>query len=502
MYSDEKLQFSFFLAQYFILKNNRHGIIYITKKIRECILMKKIISMLIAISMLVAVSACGNKANEQVEDGKVVLKVDCWPDKAAKPEDYESMMKVKAEFEAKYPDIIIEPDTYRYSVDTFLAKAAANQLPNLVSVPFTEIDKIVDAGYAADLTSVMDEYGYTENLADNIKEMVTRDSKIYMVPTSAYVLGLMANKNVFEEAGELDENGLINYPDTFEELGELAGRIKEKTGKAGFIMPTTKNVGGWHFMNIAWAYGTEFMAQENGKWVAKFASPECEAALQFVKDLKWKYDALSDNMFVDNAELYKMLATEQGAMCFSDPSQGTIRNNVKNLGMDPEAISVGKIPAGSKGQFALMGGNLYMVTADSDEKLIDAAFKWLDFRGMGAKFTDEAATRYENDLKSLKEQEIPVVGKTLFSIWKQGEIVEKRDAILAEYGDLNIDLFKEYMDLSDVTIKAEEPVCCQDLYALLDNCIQAVIEDKDADVHQLLVDAANDFQINYLDNLE
>jgi hypothetical protein len=40
------------------------------------------------------------------------------------------------------------------------------------------------------------------------------------------------------------------------------------------------------------------------------------------------------------------------------------------------------------------------------------------------------------------------------------------------------------------------------LYALLDNCIQAVIEDKDADVHQLLADAANDFQINYLDNLK
>lgn len=464
--------------------------------------MKKIISILLAVSMLMAVSACGSKTDKQAQEGKIVLKVDAWPDKAAKPEDYETMMQAKADFEAKYPDIIIEPDTYRFSVDTFLPKAAAKQLPDLVGVPFTEVDKIVDAGYAADLTKYMEKYGYTANLSDNIREMVTRDSKIYMIPTFAYVMGMTANKSVFEEAGELDENGLINYPDTFEELGELAGRIKAKTGKAGFILPTTKNCGGWHFMNIAWAYGTEFMAQEDDKWVAKFSSPECEAALQFVKDLKWKYDALSDNMFIDNSEGNKMLSTGQGAMYFGEPSQGTVKANVQNLGMNGADFSAGKIPAGPAGQYALMGGNLYMVTADADEAVIDAAFKWIDFRGNGAEFTDEAAARYESDLKNYKEQQIPIIGKTLFSIWKQGDVIEKKDAILAEYGDLDMNLYKEYMDMSNVTIKAEEPVCCQDLYALLDTCIQAVIEDKDADVHQLLANAANDFQINYLNNLK
>ena len=462
--------------------------------------MKKLISMLLAAAMLLSIAACG--AKKENADGKTVLKVDYWPDKAAKPEDYESMMKVKAEFEEKYPDIVIEPDTYRYGTDTFLSKAAANQLPDLVSVPFTEVDKIINAGYAADITEYMEKYGYTENLSENIKEMVTRNGKIYMVPTSAYALGIMANKKLFEEAGELNADGYIDYPKTFEELGEVAGRIKAKTGKAGFIMPTTKNVGGWHFMTIAWAYGTEFMAQEDGKWVAKFSSPECEAALQFIKDLKWKYDALSDNMFIDNAEGYKLLASDQGAMFFSDPSHGTIRNNVVNLGMDPDSVSAGKIPAGPAGQFALMGGSLYMITADADEAVIDAAFKWLDFRGMGAELTDESAQKYEANIKNMKEQDVPILGKVLFSVWEKGEIVEKQNAILEKYASLDNNLFKEYMDFEGVTLRAEEPVCCQDLYALLDNCIQAVIEDKDADVHQLLADAANDFQINYLDNLK
>lgn len=255
-------------------------------------------------------------------------------------------------------------------------------------------------------------------------------------------------------------------------------------------------------MNIAWAYGTEFVAHEGDKWVAKFSSPECEAALQFIKDLKWKYNALPENLLIDNREGYKILANEEGAMYFSDSSSGTILYNVKKLGMDASAISTGKIPAGPAGRFALMGGTMHMITADADEAVIDAAFKWLEFTGEGARITSSNLQTFENDLKNMKKQGIPIVGKTLFSIWKQGDVIEKKNDVLAHYGNLDINLFKEYTDISDVTIKPEEPVCCQELYALLDTCIQEVIQDKDADVHRLLADAAYKFQVNYLDNLK
>ncbi|MBS7299250.1 MAG: extracellular solute-binding protein, partial [Eubacteriales bacterium] len=448
--------------------------------------------------MMLSVASCGQKASVPTDD-KVVLHVDSWPDKDSAPADYERMMNIKADFEAANPDITIEPDTWRFSTDSFLPKAAANQLPDVFYIPFTEVDKVVDAGYAEDITKYMDEYGYTENLADNIKELVTRDGKIYMVPSNAYALGLMANKTLFKEAGLVDENGYVKYPKTFEELGEFAGQIKAKTGKTGFIFPTVKNCGGWHFMPIAWSFGTKFMEEEDGKWVARFASPECEAALNFIKDLKWKYDALSDNMFIDNNEGFKMLASDQGAMWMCDPGQSTFNNNVRKYGMTKDAMSVGLIPEGPAGRYTLMGGSLYMIPSGTDESVIRAAFKWLEFRGVTYKENESSLKIAEDQFKQYVEEGIPVVDREMFSVWKNP--LEKNTALRKQYTNVDFNDYKEYIEFKDVNIKPEEPVCCQELYALLDNCVQAVIENKDADVKQILADAANDFQVNYLDNL-
>ena len=40
----------------------------------------------------------------------------------------------------------------------------------------------------------------------------------------------------------------------------------------------------------------------------------------------------------------------------------------------------------------------------------------------------------------------------------------------------------------------------QELYGILDNCIQQVLQDQNADIPSILEKAANDYQINYLDN--
>lgn len=218
----------------------------------------------------------------------VEISIGGWPGEDTNPTRYAAMEKSKEEFEDKYPWITIERDPFGYSVTEFLPKAAANQLPDLGETYFTEVKRIAEAGYATDLTEMMDKYGYTNKLDDNVRKMVTIDGKIYYVPKTVYTLGLVANKGLFEEAGELNEDGTIPWPDTWEEMGELAGRIKEKTGKIGFQMPTMTNTGGWLFTNIAWSYGTEFVKQQDGKWVAAFNSEECAAALQFIHDLKWK----------------------------------------------------------------------------------------------------------------------------------------------------------------------------------------------------------------------
>lgn len=430
----------------------------------------------------------------------VEITIGGWADKDTSPEEYEAMETVKAAFQEKYPWITVKEDTWGYSVDTFLPKAAANQLPDLFDVYPTEISKIVNAGYAADLTEMMDKYGYTDALQDNVRDMVTVDGKIYFVPEYMYTLGLVANSAIFEEAGELNEDGTIPWPDTWEELGELAGRIKEKTGKIGFQMPTMNNNGGWLFTNIAWSYGAEFVKQEDGKWVAAFNSEECAQALQLVSDLKWKYNALSDNLFVDSNEYYSTYGSEQVAMMIGDMSYSNMEWYIDQYQMDGTHMALGKMPGGPAGRFALTGGAVYMIPSSVDPAKYDALFKWLDFNGAGPEMTEEAEANYESTLQRQAEKGVPILDQLWFNIWKSGDTYDKETALHQKYATANMKNFESYLDFSDVNIHAEPEVCAQELYSILDNCIQQVLQDQNADIPSILEKAANDYQINYLDN--
>ncbi len=53
-----------------------------------------------------------------------------------------------------------------------------------------------------------------------------------------------------------------------------------------------------------------------------------------------------------------------------------------------------------------------------------------------------------------------------------------------------------------VNFRPEEPICAQELYGILDGCIQEVLTNKDADCAALLEKANSDFQSNYLDNID
>ena len=58
---------------------------------------------------------------------------------------------------------------------------------------------------------------------------------------------------------------------------------------------------------------------------------------------------------------------------------------------------------------------------------------------------------------------------------------------------------KDRAELTEISYQAEPPRCAQDLYALLDSCIQEVLNNKDADSKALIEKAAKDLQNNFLD---
>lgn len=451
---------------------------------------------LAAVTLAAATAGCGG--NGEVE-GKINIKVGRWPDDTDK-KALATRNELRDKFQEANPDINVIGDTYKYDTKTFTMKASAGQLPNLFQTGFTEVNQIIAAGYCADITEQAKAHGYIDALNPMLLDFVTKDGKIYGLPTDAYAIGLYINKNIFREAGLLDEDGMPIVPDTYEEFAETCKVIKEKTGKAGFILPTTNNCGGWIFMNIAWAFGTDFCEQgEDGKWKSTFDTQEARDALQYVKDLKWKYDAFLPDTVIDQDGMYKYFGSEQGAMIFANPALEWFPTS---YGTEIDSLYVTRMPEGPAGRFTQMGGNLWMFSANSTPEQIDAGMTWLEYTGFAPVMTEEQLETTELSYKEQREKGNIVIDQEAFATWSNGERMKQNLELRAKYTNVDHRNYEGYYGFEGVTIKPEPVACCQQLYAILDKAIQEVMTNENADVDALISQASEDYQVNHLDKMD
>ena len=457
--------------------------------------MRKILSAVLAIAMAISVAGCGAQKNE---DGKVTISVGNWPEKGT--DAYEKRVAQVARFNEMYPDIEIVSDTYAYEANTFIAKASGGTLPTIFPTWFTEVDKIIEAGYAADLTDALKDAGWIEQMNKDVVKYVDDDKgNVYGIPFKVYAQGLYINKTLFEQAGLVDANGDVIVPKTYEEVYEAAKTIKEKTGKAGFGLATINNQGGWHTVNVAWAHGTEFLTKsDDGKYTSTLNTPETVAAYEWVKKMR-AAKVFPDNPNLTVNDLQTLYGANQLAMYIGEP--GNINGIAINYGMDPENIVLAALPAGPKGSMAQMGGDLYMIAANATPEQIDAALKWIDFFGHGPTITEESIKNLELNNQLCIEKGGVVLPKDAFYLWTDEESVQKNLDARKEYVNIPEKNLETYYAFEGVTLMPEPEVGCQELYSELDKVVQEIYSDANADVAALIKAASDNWQINCLDNL-
>lgn len=469
------------------------------KKFKKSFLVKGVALMTAAVMMTGLFAGCQDNANDKDEQGRTIVTVGGWPDKEGA--DLDTVLARKAKFEESNPDVVIEPDYWKFEVKTFYPKAAGGQLPIIYDTHYTEIPQIIDSGYAADLTDVLKKRGYDGMFNELILDTISKDGRIYAFPFAAYILGLAYNTELFEQAGLMEEDGTPKQPKDWNEVVEFAVKIKEATGMPGMIINTANNAGGWIFTNIAWSFGVDFMEKgEDGKWKATFNSPECAEALQWIKDLKWKYDVLPANTIVDNAEARKIFAAGKGGMYITS---GDVPQKVAQYGMKPEQLGMMAMPAGPKRHVTLLGGSVFEVPSNATNDQVDAAIRWIE-SAYSYKATDEFKANKERDIKD-KLEKGQLVGIKSMSIWSdksegfrfENELIDK----MANANPNHVRLYNEFVANCPAEIQPEEPVCAQELYQILDGCIQEVLVNENADPAAILEKANADFQINYLDSL-
>lgn len=460
---------------------------------------KKLFSIVLAATLLVsALAGCTEKANDKDENGRTVISVGSWPTKAGTSLD--NMNARKARFEENNPDVVIEPDEWAFDLKTFYAKAAGGQLPTVYTTNYTEAAQIISSGYSTELTDILSEYGYDGKFNQQVLDVVSKDGKIYAFPFASYAVGLAYNVDLMEAAGLMQEDGTPMQPKDWEEVREFAVKIKEATGKAGFLFPTGA-VGGWLFTCLAWSYGVDFMEQDNeGNWKATFNTAECAEALQWLKDLRWKYNVVPENALIDSTEFNKLFGVGNAGMIIS---AGDYPRKVVQYGMGPDDSGIMALPAGPKRHVTMLGGSIYSVSPEATDDQIDAAMRWIE-DSCTYEVTEDYKLTQENKMKEYKENN-QLIGIKDLSIWsKDAESLQWYHQLIDENVNCNINhvrLYNEFVADCPAEIQTEEPVCAQELYQLLGSCIEEVLVNKDADCAKLLEAANSDFQSNYLDNL-
>lgn len=190
------------------------------------------------------------------------------------------MEALAAAYHEKHPNVTIEVQISTWSEywTKLEAMANSNSLPDIFWMHTNEFSKYAEAGMLADLTDLYadeDPDYYHNNFPANLVENFTYEDKIYGVMKDVDTIGLVYNKDIFDEAG-------VSYPDdtwTWDDLVEASETIHEKTGKYG-MMADENEQEGW--ANTIYQAGGYYINDDKTK--AGFDDPATQKVLQNISD--------------------------------------------------------------------------------------------------------------------------------------------------------------------------------------------------------------------------
>lgn len=470
--------------------------------------MKRLLCLLLSLVMIMSLTVgCGKETTEDAtstpqsqdtssptpEPEKVVLKLGIWPEPTL-TDDIAVHEGYVERFNELYPNVEVVPAHYKYATDTFVPMAEAGNCPTIFETWFTEPQKLIAGEFIADITDNLKARGWDKAMNPSIRELLSKDGRIYGTPRDGYALGIMLNVELFEEAGLVDENGYPLYPKTWDELAETAKKIKDATGQAGLCLLAKDNAGGWHWSNIAWCFGATLTIDNgDGTFTANLNSPEAIAAMNYVKDLKWKYDVLTaDPLNEDWGTGFTALGTGTAAMYIAANDAVNQPTQVNGLPLDKLAMCA--IPEGPGGQYSLFGGTPYVFANNATYEEIEAALNYLEIMGKAPVASDEAIAGMRADAQNKVANGVPVIPR--FPSWIDQEVLDAEAKIIEEFGNVDTNMYQSYFDAtkSDGNLRMEEPGLTQDMYAEITKVLQAVIIDPDADVEALLNKANENYQ--------
>ena len=465
------------------------------------------ISFLLAVCLLSFCAPVSAVRAEGVIDADLTCTITLgnWPADTAPDAEKALFEGYKATMAKQYPNVTLVPDYYSYTLSNYVSMAKGNTAPSIFQPPFTDPQLLISQHLVGDVTDALKEFGVLEQFSPSYVEMLADENgRIYGLPRDGYVLGMHINIDLFRQAGLMTEDGLPKYPRTLQEMAEYGQIIREKTGKAGLVFPASETYGGWLFTNIAWNFGCvgdsalEYQ-DEDGRWVCNFTSPECVAAMEFIRDLQWKYNIFNaDATTTDWAGAHSLLGTGEAAMNFA--ADDSVDQPTANKGLPVEDFALIPFPSGPAGRYALAGGTCYMFAPNITHDQSIALMAYLKVIGKLPFLDDDIIAGMRADYAAKRDRGAPVI--PALSAWTDEGYNQAKADIIKEYSNVDMRLYNDFFDSisqGTITLKSEEPVFAQQLYRELTAVIQRMITREGADVMKALQKAQDSFQ-EYLDD--
>ena len=429
---------------------------------------------------LVLTAGCGSdsadKGNEGTK-GKTVITVANTPSDKPDPAPRKQFLDDVAAFEAAHPDIDIKPTDYWWGSDTFAPRLAAGQLETVFKVPLTEPTKLISQHQVADITDAVAAVPELKDLNPRLLSVGQRDGKTYGIPTEAYAIGMLYNRDLFSKAG-LDPD---KPPTTWDEVRTYSQKIAALgNGISGFNMITMNNFGGWTLTMMNASYGNDMEVQKDGKYVANFQNDAGVAALSAVQAMRWQDNSMGSKALQNLDDIQKAMAAGKVGMVLG--AGDWLTGIVATYGGKKESYGMGPMPQAG-GNATLTGGAMAMVNPKATAAQREAAAQWIAFEYLNVYLDKDQTAKYFQAQAKVKNAAIGYPSLPLFNDQIQQQYYEARKP----YVNLPTANYRTYeAALSTLSFKPEPPIDAQNVYKQLDAVVQQVLTQRGTDVRAAL----------------
>ncbi|MBN6051753.1 extracellular solute-binding protein [Nonomuraea sp. RK-328] len=438
--------------------------------------MQRSTGLLLATVLGLSATACGasDPATPSSAGGAapVTITVACRPAKSA-PKERAAWDDDVAAFMKAHPGVTVKSTDQQPCFDpkTFGPKLAGGQMETAFVVPVTNYADVIGKGQAMDVSAYTSEIKNWNDLRADVRELVTRDGKVYGVPNVHYSVGLVYNRKLFTQAG-LDPD---TPPTTWAEVREAARKIAALgPGHVGYGEYSGGNTGGWHFTQALYGRGGAVLTDDGKK--AAFNSPEGTAVLQTLHDMRWTDNSMGSRLLVGWESLMMAMGSGKVGMMLGAPDVVTdvvnkFKGNVADYGITgfPEAKA------------SLSGGEAFMINPKATPEQARAALQWLDFR-----YNTVGKGRFDFARGKTLGNPVGVPDNDVYGDSATGKAIQ---ADREKNATLPVRNYAPYVRAAATVPPKAEPAHAQELYAILDVVMSGVLSRQDADPGKLLADA-------------